>query len=52
MIANPRQVTDVHLLGLALGHEGCLATFDRGLRLSAVRGAEQSNLAVIGVAED
>jgi len=25
-----RQITDAHLLALALRHEGCLATFDRG----------------------
>lgn len=27
-----RQVTDAHLLALALRHDGCLATLDRGIR--------------------
>jgi hypothetical protein len=40
-------VTDVYLLGLAVSRRGCLATFDRGIRLSAVRGARPANLAVI-----
>ncbi|MEJ2246754.1 MAG: hypothetical protein P8Y80_11860, partial [Acidobacteriota bacterium] len=26
-----RQVTDAHLLSLAIRYEGCLATFDRGI---------------------
>lgn len=35
-----RQVTDAHLLALALRHGGCLATFDAGVRELAPRGAE------------
>jgi len=27
-----RQVTDAHLLGIALANGGCLATFDRGIK--------------------
>jgi len=30
-ISTHRQVTDAHLLVLALSHGGCLATFDRGI---------------------
>jgi uncharacterized protein len=30
-ITTHHQVTDAHLLVLALGHHGCLATFDRGI---------------------
>jgi len=52
VLAGHRQITDVYLLGLAVSHRGRLATFDRGLRLSAVRGAKPANLAVIGFAGD
>jgi uncharacterized protein len=31
-LASHRQISDAHLLGLALRHKGRLATFDRGLR--------------------
>lgn len=51
VLAGHRQVTDVYLLGLAVSRRGCLATFDRGIRLSAVRGARPANLAVIAPAE-
>lgn len=30
-LAGHRQVTDAHLLGLAIGHGGLLATFDTGI---------------------
>ena len=42
-----RQVTDVYLLGLATRHGGRLATFDRTIPLSAVKGARRGTLAVI-----
>jgi uncharacterized protein len=51
-IAGHRQVTDVYLLGLAVSRRGCLATFDRSIRPSAVRGARPSNLTVIAPGED
>lgn len=50
VIANPRQVTDVHLLGLAVGHDGCLATFDRSIPWHAVVGATAGRLQVIAPA--
>jgi toxin-antitoxin system PIN domain toxin len=50
-IAGYRQVTDIYLLGLAVSMGGCLATFDRGIRLSAVHGARPANLSVIGPAD-
>lgn len=47
LISNPRQVTDVHLLGLAVRHDGHLATFDRSIPWRAVVGAEANRLQVI-----
>jgi toxin-antitoxin system PIN domain toxin len=40
-----RQIMDAHLLSLALRHEGCLATFDRGI-LSLVPEGEKKESAV------
>ena len=34
-ISGHQQVTDAHLLGLAIKHEGVLVTFDRGLKFLA-----------------
>ena len=31
-IVGHQQITDAHLVALAIRHEGCLATFDRGIR--------------------
>ncbi len=45
-----RQVTDAYLLGVAKSHGGRLATFDRAIPLSAVKGATRAHLAVIGPA--
>ena len=47
LIANPRQVTDVHLLGLAVQHDGCLATLDRSIPWRAVTGASAAHLKII-----
>lgn len=44
---SPRMVTDVYLLALAAKHQGCLATFDQGIVLSAVRGATAENLSMV-----
>lgn len=44
---SPRQLTDTYLLGLATRHGGRLATFDRGIPLSAVRSAKVANLCVL-----
>jgi len=46
-ILGPNQATDVYLLGLAVKNGGRLVTFDRGLPLKAVRGAEAKHLVVI-----
>lgn len=51
LIANPRQVTDVHLLGLAMQHQGRLATFDKSIPWRAVAGATADHLQVIGPAD-
>ena len=40
-LLSSRQVTDSYLLALACAHEGQLATFDRRLVVSAVRGGSQ-----------
>ena len=46
-ILGPNQITDVYLLALAVKNGGRLATFDRGVPLRAVHGAEAGHLAVI-----
>jgi uncharacterized protein len=46
-ILGPNQITDVYLLGLAVKYGGRLVTFDRGLSLKAVRGAESRHLVVL-----
>jgi len=46
-LAGHRQLTDVYLLGLARKMGGRLATFDRAISPSAVRGARASHLAII-----
>jgi len=42
-----RQLTDVYLLGLAVEHDGSVATFDRGIPIESVTGAESSHLRVV-----
>ena len=51
MISNPRQVTEVHLLGLAVRHGGQLATFDTSIPWRAVLGAKAEHLQVIRPAD-
>ena len=46
-ILGPKQITDVCLLGSAVKHGGRLVTFDRGVPLKAVLGAEARNLVVL-----
>ena len=46
-----RQVTDVYLLGLAVRHDGRLATFDRGIPIKAVKGATAETVALIAPAD-
>jgi toxin-antitoxin system PIN domain toxin len=52
MIQGHRQVTDIYLLGLAVTMKGSLATFDRSIPVSAVKGARPATLAVITAAAD
>jgi toxin-antitoxin system PIN domain toxin len=43
-----RQLTDAYLLGLAQKNSGRLATFDRSIPLSAVAGATEEAIAILG----
>jgi toxin-antitoxin system PIN domain toxin len=43
-IHGPRQLTDLYLLALAVGHKGRFVTFDRSVPLDAVRGAAAHHL--------
>src|SRR5262245_61138427 len=45
--AGHRQLTDVYLLGLAKAMGGSLATFDRTIPVTAVKGARSNTLLVI-----
>jgi predicted nucleic acid-binding protein len=47
-ILGPSQITDVYLLGLAVKNGGRLVTFDRGVPVRAVKGAEPRNLVILG----
>ncbi len=42
LIAGPRQVTDVYLLGLVVRHKANMVSFDRALAWQGVRGASAS----------
>ena len=46
-IHGPRQVTDLYLLALAVAHRGRLVTFDRGIAIEAVAGAQKRHVLVI-----
>jgi toxin-antitoxin system PIN domain toxin len=46
-IHGSRQIADLYLLALAARHKGRVATFDRGIPLSAVTAAKAGNLVVI-----
>jgi uncharacterized protein len=43
-VLGPRQITDIYLLALAVKHGGRFATLDKGVSLSAVRGATAERL--------
>ena len=47
-IGGHRQLTDVYLLALAVRNNGRLATFDRGIPLPSVEGAETSHMVQLG----
>ncbi len=46
-IAGHRQITDLHLLALAIRRGGRLATFDRSIPLKPVAGAKSDSLEII-----
>jgi toxin-antitoxin system PIN domain toxin len=46
-VLGPRQLTDIYLLALAVKHGGRFVTFDRGISLAAVRGAEATHLVAL-----
>ncbi len=46
-VLSGRQLTDAYLLALAVDRGGCFVTFDRGLALQAVRGAEVERLVTL-----
>jgi uncharacterized protein len=46
-ILGPKQLTDVYLLALAVTNGGRLVTFDRGIPLRAVCGAEARHIVVL-----
>lgn len=47
LVVGHRHLTDVYLLGLAVRHDGRLATFDRSVPARAVRGARAGHLVVV-----
>jgi toxin-antitoxin system PIN domain toxin len=44
----PAQLTDAYLLALAVAHDGCLVTLDKGITLSCVKGANPAHLVSLG----
>ena len=46
-LSSHRQLTDVYLLSLAVEHDFRFVTFDRGVRMATVGGAEDRHLVVI-----
>jgi toxin-antitoxin system PIN domain toxin len=46
-VLGPRQVTDAYLLSLAVAHGGRFVTFDRGVSLPAVAGAQRRHLVTL-----
>jgi len=48
-IAGTKQVTDAHLLAVALRHRGALATLDRGCRQIVPKGAPASSVELVPV---
>ena len=47
LVAGPRQLTDIYLLGLAMTMGGALATFDRSVPIGAVIGATRATVRMI-----
>lgn len=47
-LLGPNQITDAYLLALAVKNGGRLVTFDRGVAVRAVRGAEARHVVMLG----
>lgn len=47
-LVSSKHLTDLYLLSLAVNNGGRLVTFDQGISLSAVPGAKESHLLVLG----
>lgn len=48
LVVGPRQLTDLYLLALAVKNMGRLVTFDRRIPTSAVIGATDENIVILG----
>lgn len=46
-ILSHKQLTDTYLLALAKKHQGTLVTFDKGIVIASVSGANESNLVTL-----
>jgi uncharacterized protein len=46
-IHGPMQLTDIYLLALAVSRGGRLVTFDQGIPLAAVKGAQKKHLVIL-----
>ena len=46
-VHNPKQLTDVYLLGLAVKNQGCSVSFDQRNPLGSVHGARSENLIIL-----
>lgn len=47
-ILGPKKISNIYLLGLAVKNGGRLVTFDRNITITAVAGAEDRNLVILG----
>ena len=47
LMHNPKQLTDLYLLGLAIKHSARLVTFDQRIPLNAVQGASAKHLVAL-----
>lgn len=47
-VLTSRQITDAYLLALAVANRGRLVTFDQGISVKAVLGAQPNNLVILG----
>jgi hypothetical protein len=47
LVLSVRHLTDIYLLALAVEHDGRLVTFDQGVPLSAISGAQAQHLEIV-----